>query len=228
MFVEVRWGAPSRSIPFDSLSLAEDTFNFFGKSMSMRMPIWVMVGMMLFAPRHTEADTWTTLGYPDSDSTQITGIDGDNIVGTYSPAIGTGISHGFLYDGSDWTSLRCPWGPDKTQIHGIDGDNIVGTYRDSDHLIHGFLYDGTDWVTIDYPGATFTGVEDIDGDKIVGTYSLLSRGYGFVYEIPGCPPADLTGDCYVDLVDLAVLANEWEGEPNVPLLYDMVSQWLTE
>ena len=43
-----------------------------------------------------------------------------------------------------------------------------------------------------------------------------------------CPSADLTGDCFVDLADLAVMASQWEGEPNMPLLYDMASQWMTE
>ena len=43
-----------------------------------------------------------------------------------------------------------------------------------------------------------------------------------------CPSADLSGDCFVGLADLAVMAGQWEGEPNMPLLYDMASQWLTE
>lgn len=43
-----------------------------------------------------------------------------------------------------------------------------------------------------------------------------------------CPTADLSGDCKVGLADLAVMAGQWAGEPNMPLLYDMASQWLTE
>ncbi len=42
-----------------------------------------------------------------------------------------------------------------------------------------------------------------------------------------CPTADLSGDCYVGLADLALIAIQWEGEPNMPLLYDMASQWMT-
>ncbi len=42
-----------------------------------------------------------------------------------------------------------------------------------------------------------------------------------------CPTADLTGDCYVGLADLAILANEWAGQTSMPLLYDMVRQWAT-
>ncbi len=43
-----------------------------------------------------------------------------------------------------------------------------------------------------------------------------------------CPTADLSGDCKVGLADLAIMAGQWEGEPNMPLLYDMADQWLTE
>ena len=43
-----------------------------------------------------------------------------------------------------------------------------------------------------------------------------------------CPTADLSGDCKVGLADLAIMAGQWEGEPNMPVLYDMASQWMTE
>ena len=45
-----------------------------------------------------------------------------------------------------------------------------------------------------------------------------------------CPTADLSGDCKVGLADLAIMAIQWmmEGEPNMPLLYDMASQWMAE
>ncbi len=49
-----------------------------------------------------------------------------------------------------------------------------------------------------------------------------------VYGYAECPSADLTQDCYVDFSDFAVMASQWENEPNMSLLHDMVSQFLTE
>ncbi len=43
-----------------------------------------------------------------------------------------------------------------------------------------------------------------------------------------CPSADLSDDCYVGLADLAVMASEWENEPNVAEFSVMASQWRTE
>jgi len=42
---------------------------------------------------------------------------------------------------------------------------------------------------------------------------LLSGGFG----LADCPPADLTGDCFVDFQDFALIANQWlTGDPNIP------------
>ncbi|MCK4658531.1 MAG: PEP-CTERM sorting domain-containing protein [Phycisphaerae bacterium] len=47
--------------------------------------------------------------------------------------------HGFLYDGSSWTTLDYP-GAIYTHVYGIDGANIVGHYRDASGDYHGFSY----------------------------------------------------------------------------------------
>ncbi len=43
-----------------------------------------------------------------------------------------------------------------------------------------------------------------------------------------CPIADVSGDCYVGLADLAILASQWESEPNMADFSIMASQWMTE
>ena len=43
-----------------------------------------------------------------------------------------------------------------------------------------------------------------------------------------CPYADLTGDCYVGLADLAVMVIQWESEPNVADFSVMASQWMAD
>jgi hypothetical protein len=62
------------------------------------------------------------------------GIDGNNIVGRYYDG---GGYHGFLYDGSTWTTLDGPgaW----TFPAGIDGDNIVGSLYLGPSVSYGFI-----------------------------------------------------------------------------------------
>jgi len=67
-------------------------------------------------------------------NTHIYGIDGSNIVGMY----GDTYCHGFLYNGTTWTTLDFP-GAQKTWIYGISGSNLVGFYNDASGT-HGFVY----------------------------------------------------------------------------------------
>jgi formylglycine-generating enzyme required for sulfatase activity len=46
--------------------------------------------------------------------------------------------------------------------------------------------------------------------------------------VAACPPADLTGDCYVDFQDYAVLASQWLTVYDVNDLAAMAGQWWTE
>jgi hypothetical protein len=72
---------------------------------------------------------------PDATYTEVKGISGDYIVGNYmKPA---NVSHGFLYDGSTWTTLDMPWS--NGLIVGITGNTIVGSYLLGENL-HGAVY----------------------------------------------------------------------------------------
>ena len=57
------------------------------------------------------------------------------MVGSYTDSGGT--DHGFLYDGSNWTTLDYP-SATGTSLTGIDGNNMVGWYEDSSGE-HGFM-----------------------------------------------------------------------------------------
>ena len=124
---------------------------------------------------------WTNLDMPGANLiTEIYGIDGSNLVGSY---YASGY-HGFLYNGTGWTTLDYP-GATWTWMYGIDGSNIVGYYGDAPGYSHGFLYNGTGWTTLDYPGSTWTQIYGIDGSNLVGTYRDASGAYhGFIYTIP--------------------------------------------
>ena len=77
------------------------------------------------------------MNYPGTDDTGAYGIDGGNIVGIYD--WDDLSAHGFLYDGTTWTSLDYP-GADRTYASDIDGNNIVGYYYEGS-VRHGFLYE---------------------------------------------------------------------------------------
>jgi hypothetical protein len=100
-----------------------------------------------------------------------------NIVGAYG-------NHGFLYDGTTWTTLDMP-GASTTWAFGIDGSNIVGVYRiGTSGFSHGFLYDGITWTTIDMPGAIDTTIRGIEGNDIFGQYQDSFGTHGFMYTVP--------------------------------------------
>ena len=82
---------------------------------------------------------FTTLDAPSATATAATGISGNNIVGYYIDA--TGFGHGFLYNGSSYTTLDDPLATGVTAAYGISGNNIVGVYGDATTGFgHGFLY----------------------------------------------------------------------------------------
>ena len=82
--------------------------------------------------------TWTSHDYPSATSTSLLGIDGPNMVGTYTDSSGV---HGTLYNGSTWATLDYP-SATATTLTGIDGANMVGWYQDSSG-IHGFMVTAT-------------------------------------------------------------------------------------
>jgi len=162
-----------------------------------RKQLTVIIALVLwvFVAGYAQAE-WITLDYPGSSATYPYGIDGDNIVGSYVDS--SGKTHGFLYNGTSWTTLDYPgslyypvtW---STEAHGIDGSNIVGTYiRYPGDACHGFFYNGTAWSEIGFPkGNSWLGnhVYDIDDGNIVGTWGTWWwQWYGFLAR----PPYDWT------------------------------------
>ena len=126
------------------------------------------------------AQTFITLDVPGATGgTFAEGISGGNIVGYYNDSTG---SHGFLYDGSTYTTEQYP-SYRNGDAFGISGNNIVGDYEDQSYKAHGFLCNGSTWATIDDPlGAMGTQAKGISGSNIVGYYIDSSlNSHGFLY-----------------------------------------------
>jgi hypothetical protein len=92
--------------------------------------------------------TYTTIDPPGSMGTEIRGISGNTVVGTYHDSKGY---HGFLYNGSTYTILDVPGGV-NTNASAIDGNNVVGSYRGKD----GFLYNGSTYTLFSPKGSYAT------------------------------------------------------------------------
>jgi probable HAF family extracellular repeat protein len=90
--------------------------------------------------------------------------------------------HGFLYDGSKFTTLDYPQAA-KTFAEGIsDSGQVVGYYVDASNATHGFLYNGSTYASINDPSATNgTYATGINGSgEIVGFYDNASGRHGFI------------------------------------------------
>ena len=126
---------------------------------------------------------------------------------------------------------------DKDKVFGfgrclaVDGDTLITTafkliqeeplpYDDYDGIVYIYEYNGAGWVLksrieasdsrqdiwvfwqlFDWPVA-------IDGDvAMLGAQGIPGPGMTYIYR--RCPAADVTGDCFVDMADIGVLARQW-------------------
>ncbi len=137
----------------------------------------VLFAVGLWAGPATAATyTFTTLNDPlGVDGTIATGIDGNNIVGGYRDA--TGTMHGFLYNGSTYTTLDAP----SSTFFGTDVEGIWAIISSGRSGAGSFLYNGSTYTTLSDPlGPNNTDARGIDGNNIVGYYydaGLVSHGF---------------------------------------------------
>ena len=128
------------------------------------------------------------------------GIDGNNIVGEYDDAGGI---HGFLYNGSTYTTIDIPDAMD-TYALGIDGNNIVGDYsRGYFTGERGLLYNGNTYTKLNVAGAMDTCASGISGSNIVGFYSNYRHWpHGFVYNGKTCGRLDVPGAMWTEALGI--------------------------
>jgi hypothetical protein len=113
----------------------------------------------------------------------------------------------------------------------IEGDRvIIGAQEDyisgQNGGAYSFVRDGTDWSQEQWITASDGADEDrfgcsvsLSGEHlIVGAFRDDNDGTdsGTVYMYNFCPLADLNNDCYVDFIDFAILADQWQQIPGEP------------
>lgn len=133
-----------------------------------------------------------TVGNVLLGDTELNGISGTHIVGTYTDT--NKKYQAFLYNGTNASKLvdpstlfpngtnsilvgtTVPTSIDKTHVVGFT-HSVLGTSG-----IHGFLYDGKNWTMLDCPFGGHTMPSGISGSNIVGTYTDVNgTTRGFLY-----------------------------------------------
>src|SRR5581483_7429159 len=113
-------------------------------------------------------------GTGPGQGTRAAGIYGNTVVGQYTDS--SQHTHGFIYNGSTFTTLDDPLASGVTTAWGVYSNNVVGYYRDSQGANHGFLYNGSSYITLDDPqGANGSMAFGIYGNTVVGNY--FDSGY---------------------------------------------------
>ena len=130
----------------------------------------------------------------DAVSTYGLGISGNNIVGYYADSIGSGGTHGYLFDGNTYQQLYTSGAYDLS-ANGISGNQIAGSYTQGNY-VRSFLYNKTTQVYATLPtffhgGQTIIGsrAQGVSDSYVVGFFSgydqqIGYKVYGYLYNIP--------------------------------------------
>jgi probable HAF family extracellular repeat protein len=144
----------------------------------------IAVGYFVFGTSDTTAfyykgTTNHTLTVPGASDSTLTGINAHGqMVGGYDDSKG---SHGFLYDGKNFTTLDFPnsiyTGPSAINSSG----EVVGSFFGNNQIVHGFLYANGTFTQLDCPnsGASFASGINSSGE-IVGSCFYNSTYHGFL------------------------------------------------
>src|SRR5206468_717126 len=143
-------------------------------------------GLIAIAASSQASDyTFTTLDYPGALDTYPHGVSGSTVVGSYQNRIPNTAFHGFIYNGSTFTTLDAPKAAlslSGTYLTGVSGGTVAGYYEDSSYAFHGFIHNGSTFRRLDVPGADSTFVFGMFGGTIVGSYQGNSGpSHGFIY-----------------------------------------------
>jgi hypothetical protein len=136
--------------------------------------------LLLVLAASATAITWTTIDFPGSDATVVSGINtAGDMAGWYTSS---GSTHGFVLSGGTFTTVDY-LSAVSTQVIGInDNGDISGQYYDG-HMSHAFLGQAGTLTTIDPPGARQVwGMGLNNADDVVGfNYDQAGNVQAFKY-----------------------------------------------
>ncbi len=136
--------------------------------------------------RSTPGDAISTYGF---------GISGNNIVGYFSDSIGSGGTHGYLFNGTTFTELyRSDIYTYDLSANAISGNRVAGSYTQGSY-VRSFLYDIQSQTYLTLPtffqgGQTIIGSRayGVSDNNVVGIFSgydqiIGYKVYGYLYDI---------------------------------------------
>ena len=130
--------------------------------------------------------TFTDVFVPGSFATVANGVQGSNIVGSFTNS-GSSDTPGFIYNGSTFTFFRPP-GSTSVRAHGIDGQNIVGDCGIGG-ITKGYFYNfvSGQFTIFQVPGSSSTTPNGIKDTTIVGQTVIggITKGFIFAEAIKG-------------------------------------------
>src|ERR1035441_1730163 len=145
--------------------------------------------------------TTTTVEFPGSSETIVTGISGSNVIGNCDYG-------GFIYDGSTFQTLDNP-ALSGMKLTGISGGTIVGTYYGVStnpavgHLYRSFIYNGSTFTTLDVLGALQTDALGISGGTVFGWFQdSASAFHGFIYNGSTFSTLDFPGSDFTEILGI--------------------------
>ena len=128
--------------------------------------------------------SYTDFSYPGSTDTQIAGISGNTIVGSYRKN-GQPRTQ-FVYNGSSFSDFIYPGRTAfDTRIYWISEGKIYGKYNNS---TQDFVYKNGNFIDISYPGSISSYIQGVSGNLVIGQYSWFDstgdRGFGAYVQSP--------------------------------------------
>ena len=159
--------------------------------------------------------TFTTVEFPGSSETIVTGISGSNVIGNCDYG-------GFIYDGSTFKTLDNP-ALSAMKLTGISGGIIVGYYQgvgtNGAVALRSFIYNGSTFTTLDVPGAIQTVALGISGSTVFGYYvHSPGVGHGFLYNGSTFSTLDFPGSDFTEI--LGISGGTVVGVSGSPFTYD--------
>jgi hypothetical protein len=155
-----------------------------------------------------QGNVFTPVEFPGAQETVVNGVSSSTVIGYYIN-YDDGIPHGFIYDGSTFKTVDCPWGG-YNSLTGVSGVTVVGTYygenisTNLDVAYRSFIYDGSTFTKLNVPGSFQTRALGISGGTIVGWYQdSASVGHGFVYNGSTFTTLDFPGASSTQLLSIS-------------------------
>lgn len=172
---------------------------------------------------HARADLvkleFTPIDVPGSKTTFANSFFQNDVIGVYSDAFG--ISHGFLYVGTTYTTLGPPGATSSTAV--ASGGFVLGRYSAPGISGGNYLFDGSQYTIVNVPGAVSAALNSADATDVVGSFSDGTRTHGFVFDGSSYRTIDFPGSTSTsaNFVSGNLIAGSYtDGSGSHPFLFD--------